>query len=105
MLFESFISSLQIMVDSELTEVLSLAVGAFALLLLAITLSAYRKTNLLRLLLVSSAFGLFAVKTLVRHLDLFVFNWGPQTTDFLLTALDFVILVLFFLSLSVKKQR
>ena len=103
MIFDAF--ALQILVDSQLDEILSIAVGIFALVLLAITLIAYRKTNLTRLLLVSAAFGLFAAKTIVRHLGLFIFNWGANVTDLAFTAIDFAILVLFFLAVTVKRQK
>lgn len=103
MLFEVLSTNAQAVFNSELDEILSLAVGVFALVLLAVTLAAYKKTNLTRLLLVSSAFGLFAVKTILRHLDILIFNWGTGTMDLLFTALDFMILVLFFLALTIKK--
>ena len=103
MLLEVAAAGIQAIVGAELDEILSLAVGGCAVILLIITLLAYRKTNLTRLLLVSVAFGLFAVKTVVRHLDILVFNWGAQTTDLLYTAIDFVILILFFLAVTVKR--
>ena len=62
----------------ELDELLSLGVGLFSLALLAVTLIAYRKNRQRRLLFVSGAFGLFAAKTLVRHLDILIFNWGSS---------------------------
>ncbi len=102
-LFEALTIPFDIAIGFGLDEILSLAVAFFALILLAITLAAYRKTNLTQLLLISAAFGLFAVKTLVRHLDILIFNWGAQATDLLFTILDFLILTLFFLSLSIKK--
>jgi hypothetical protein len=102
MLLEVAIAGLQAISGGELDEIFSLAVGGCAIILLTITLIAYRKTNLTRLLLVSVAFGLFALKTVVRHLDLLIFNWGAQTTDLLYTAIDLVILILFFLAVIVK---
>ena len=86
----------------ELDELLSLGVGLFSLALLAVTLIAYRKNRQRRLLFVSGAFGLFAAKTLVRHLDVLIFNWGSTTTEFLYSLVDFAILLLFFLAISIK---
>lgn len=86
----------------ELDELLSLGVGLFSLALLAVTLIAYRKNRQRRLLFVSGAFGLFAAKTLVRHLDILIFNWGSATTEFLYSLVDFAILLLFFLAISIK---
>ncbi|MCL5067932.1 MAG: hypothetical protein M1368_06230 [Thaumarchaeota archaeon] len=78
----------------DVVELLSLGVGLFALGLLAATLAAYRKTGQRGLLLVSAAFGLFAAKILVRHLDILIFNWGYATTDFLYNLADFAVVIL-----------
>jgi len=86
----------------EVDETLSLAVGLVSLVLMALTLVAYRRTNLKRLIPVSAAFGLFALKTFVRHVGLFVLNWGFETADLVLTILDFMILVMFFLSVAIR---
>ncbi len=86
----------------DLEEVFSLAVGFFALFLFAISLRAYKRTHLKKLLLVSAAFGLFAVKTFLYHLDLLIPNVDSQSIDFLLTIIDFFILLLFFLALVRK---
>lgn len=74
----------------------------FALILLALSLSAYRKTRMRRLLLVSGAFGLFAVEVLVRQLDDFVFKVGFQTAQIVVAVMEFVILLLFFLAIVVR---
>jgi hypothetical protein len=87
---------------TDLEEFFSLAVGFFAIFLLAISLRAYKRTHLKKLLLVSAAFGLFAVKTFLNHLDLLIPTLDSQFVDFFLTVIDFFILLLFFLAL-VKK--
>ena len=86
-------------------EILSLAVGVFAILLFVISLHSYRQTKLASLLLVSAAFALFALKTFIHHLDVLVLNIGPSTENLLFTILDFAILILFFLSLVVRKGK
>jgi len=83
-------------------ETLDIAIAIFALVLLALSLSAYRKTRLRRLLLVSGAFGLFTVEVLIRQLDDFVFNVGSQTGQIVVAALEFTILLLFFLAIVVR---
>ena len=83
-------------------EILDIAIAVFALVLLALSLSAYRKTRLRRLLLVSGAFGLFAVEVLIRQLDDFVFNVGFQTSLIVVAVMEFVILLLFFLAIVVR---
>ncbi len=86
----------------ETQEALDIAIAVFALILLALSLSAYRKTRLRRLLLVSAAFGLFAVEVLLRQLDDFVFNVGEQTAQIVVAAMEFTILLLFFLAIVVR---
>jgi hypothetical protein len=87
--------------DTE--EFLNGGIVLFALLLLALTLSAYRKTRLRRLLLVSAAFGLFAVEVAIRQLDVFVFAVGFQTEQVIITVMELVVLLLFFLAIVVRK--
>jgi len=86
----------------ETQEVLDSAIAIFALVLLALSLSAYRKTHLRRLLLVSGAFGLFAVEVGIRQLDVFVFAIGAQSEQIIVGAMEFVILLLFFLAVVVR---
>ncbi|MDA4133820.1 MAG: hypothetical protein OK454_11965 [Thaumarchaeota archaeon] len=86
----------------ETQEALDITIAVFALILLALSLSAYRKTRMRRLLLVSGAFGLFAVEVLIRQLDDFVFNVGFQTEQIVVAAMEFVILLLFFLAIVVR---
>ena len=88
----------------ETQEALDVAIAVFALILLGLSLSAYRKTRLRRLLLVSGAFGLFAVEVLIRQLNDFVFEVGFQTQQILVASMEFVILLLFFLAIVVRDQ-
>lgn len=87
----------------ETEELLNAGIAAFALILLALTLSAYRKTHLRRLLLVSLAFGLFAAEVAIRQVDAFVFAVGLQTEQVIITVMELVVLLLFFLAIVVKK--
>ena len=82
--------------DFETEEFLNFAIGAFSLVLLALSLSAYRRTHLSRMLLVSAAFGLFAVEVVVTQLDFFVFPLSENAEGAITALLDFVILLLFF---------
>ncbi|HVB95190.1 MAG TPA: hypothetical protein VND41_01130 [Nitrososphaerales archaeon] len=100
----SFLISPLVEIDGgfETKEALDIAIATFALILLAVSLSAYRKTRMRRLLLVSAAFGLFAVDVLIRQLDDLVFNVGAQTSQIVVGAMEFVILLLFFLAIVVR---
>lgn len=88
--------------DVEAFELLNLAIGVFALVLLALSLSAYRKTHLRRLIIVSAAFGLFAVEVLMNQLDVSVFTVSYNVERVVSALLDFLILLLFFFAV-VKK--
>ena len=83
-------------------ELLNAAIAVFALVLLGLSLSAYRKTRLSRLLLVSAAFGLFAVAVGVNQLDFFVLALSEGTERVVTALLDFFILLLFFLAVVRK---
>ena len=86
----------------ETQEILDFAIAIFALVLLALTLSAYRRTRLKRLIVVSAAFGLFAVEVGIRQLDAFVFALGFQAEQIVVGAMEFIILLLFFLAVVVR---
>src|SRR5271156_2756470 len=92
------ISPLDIDDGFETQEVIDLAIAVFALVLLALSLSAYKKTRLKRLLIVSVAFGLFAVEVGIGQLDDFVFAVGYQTDLLIVAAMEFIILLLFFVA-------
>lgn len=87
----------------ETAELLDIAIAVFALVLLALSISAYRKTHLRRLLIVSLAFLLFAVDVVIRQLDVFVFALGFQTDQIITSGVEFVILFLFFLAVVTKE--
>ncbi len=72
------------------------------MILLALSLSAYRKTRLRRLLAVSLAFGLFAVEVAMTQLDDFVFALGYQADQIIVAAMEFAILLLFFLAVVMR---
>ncbi|MDA4125315.1 MAG: hypothetical protein OK438_07730 [Thaumarchaeota archaeon] len=89
--------------EVELYESLNLVVALFAITLLAISLMAYRRTNLRRLLFVSVAFGFFAVQALIRELDELALVFGSGTEQVIIIILDLAILLFFFLALVVSK--
>jgi asparagine N-glycosylation enzyme membrane subunit Stt3 len=84
--------------EAGTAALLNLAVGLFAVVLLALSLNAYRKTRLRRLLLVTAAFGFFALSVAVRNLEIFVFP-GLDVDEVLVTVLELVTLLLFFFAL------
>lgn len=87
----------------EPQELLEIAIVAFALVLIGLSLSAYRKTHLRRLLIVSAAFALFAVEVGILQLDDFVFTVGYETDQIVVALMEFAILLLFFLAVVVRE--
>lgn len=84
---------------------LDFASGIFAAFLLALSLLAYKRTKMKRLLFVSVAFGLFSFRAIIPRLDLFLPNLDLSASiETILSITGFVILGFFFLAI-VKKQK
>jgi len=81
-------------------ELLNLGSGILAIILFGITFIAYRRTKRSRLLFVSLAFFLFAVKGFISGAELFIgeFDWGDPAT----AILEFAILLSFFWGIMKK---
>jgi hypothetical protein len=90
--------------ELDIAELLKLGSGLFALILLFISLLAYYRNRQRRLLFVSGAFGLYFVKVITEHIDLFLPNLETSFMDLLLAFIDFLILLLFFLAI-IKSDR
>lgn len=87
----------------SLDELLDLGVGLFASILLVVSLLSYLKTRLTRMLLVSVAFGLFVMKTLLHHFGVFILSWTAQTENLVFSFIDLLILGTFFVALMIAK--
>lgn len=79
-------------------QFLKIGIAALSLLLLALSLSAYRRTQLKRLLYAAAAFGLFAVQMLVEYLEDAV-GAGAEYASIITPGFTFAALVLFFLAI------
>ena len=73
-------------------------------LLCALSLSAYKKIKLKRILYVSIAFGLIAIGTIVSHTDLFIPEVESSIVEMALAIMSFVALSLFFIAI-VRKEK
>ncbi len=87
----------------DLSESLDFATGIFAAFLFAVSLFAYRRTKLTRLLFVSAAFGLYAFRAILPRLDIYLPSVEATTITAILSSIGFVILALFFIAI-VKKR-
>jgi len=87
----------------DLPESIDFATGIFAAVLLVMSLIAYRRTNLTRLVFVSAAFGLYAIRAILPRMEIYLPAIGATTVDILLSSIGFVILALFFVAIVRKK--
>lgn len=78
--------------------------GIFSILLLALSISAYRKTGLKKIIYATIAFALFGIQLLIQSLeDTFeVFDTGY--TSLIISSMTLAILVLFFLAIVQKNK-
>ena len=79
--------------------------GIFAAFLFALSLLAYRNLLTKRLLLVSAAFGIFAIHAIVSKLDLFTpLHLESSVLEMILAIMNFVALAFIFLAI-VKRAK
>ncbi len=87
----------------DLPESLDFATGIFAAFLLVVSLFAYRRTKMTRLLFVSAAFGLYAFRAILPRLEILLPTVEAATITVILSSTGFVILALFFVAIVKKK--
>jgi hypothetical protein len=88
----------------DVAEIFDLGSGIFAAILFVLSLIAYRKVKLKKILFVAIAFGLFAVRTILSRLDLFMPDIESSFLELMLAITSFIALSLFFLAI-VRKDK
>ena len=86
-----------------ITQAIKIAIAAFSLLLLALSISAYKRTALKRILYASIAFGLFSIQMFFDYLEDAVEAFDTAYTDIIFFGITLAILVLFFMAIVRKK--
>jgi len=86
-----------------ITQAIKIAIAAFSLLLLGLSISAYRKTALKRILYAAIAFGLFAIQMFFDYLEDAVEGFDTAYSDIIFYGITLAILVLFFLAIVRKR--
>ncbi len=81
-----------------IVQMIKIGIAAFSVLLLALSISAYRKTTLKGIVYAAIAFGLFAVQLSFDYLEDAVEGWEQPYNDVIYYAMTLGILVLFFLA-------
>jgi hypothetical protein len=88
----------------DIAEIFEFGSGVFAAILFALSLIAYKNIKSKRLVFVSAAFGLIAIRTILLRLDLFVPEIESSLLELLLAVMGFVALALFFFAI-VKREK
>lgn len=83
----------------DVAEIFDFGSGIFAAILFVLSLIAYRKVKLKKILFVAIAFGLFAVHTILSRLDLFMPDIESSLLELMLAITSFIALSLFFLAI------
>jgi len=86
-----------------IVQLIKVGIAAFSLLLLGLSISAYKKTALKSILYAAAAFGLFAIQLLFDFLEDVVKELEQPYNDVIFYAMTLGILVLFFL--AIVKRR
>lgn len=81
-------------IQETLALIFDVGSGIFASFIIVISLIAYRKLKSRRLLLITSAFAFFFIRSILSRLDFFV----PETLELLLAVVSFAGLILFSLA-------
>jgi hypothetical protein len=99
----SLLSLGQLLLEIDETEsvenMLKIGIGAFALLLLSLSISAYRKTGLRKIIYASIAFALFAIQLFFDFLEDTVESFDTPYNDIVFYAMTLAILILFFMAI------
>jgi hypothetical protein len=85
-----------------ITQAIKIAIAAFSLLLLGLSISAYKKTALKRILYAAIAFGLFAIQMFFDYLEDAVEGFDTAYSDIIFFGITLAILVLFFIAIVRK---
>jgi hypothetical protein len=89
----------------SIESVILVTIGIFSLLLLALSILAYRRTGLKKIIFAAIAFSLFAIQLILEALEeTFDILEEPPVGDILSSSMTLAILVLFFLAIVRKNS-
>lgn len=87
----------------RIESVIQAAIGIFSLLLLALSILAYKRTGLKKIIFAAIAFSLFAIQLILESLEETIdILEDPPIGDILSASMTLAILVLFFLAIVRK---
>ena len=85
-----------------ITQAIKIGIAAFSLLLLGLSISAYRNTHIRRLVYAAVAFGLFSLQLFFDYLEDAVPAFDTPYSDIIFFGITLAILVLFFMAIVRK---
>src|SRR5918912_3859339 len=89
----------------NIESIILAATGIFSLLLLALSILAYKRTGLKKIIFAAIAFSLFAIQLILESLEeSFAILEDPPIGDILSASMTLAILVLFFLAIVRKSN-
>lgn len=80
-------------------NVVALGIGILSILLLALSITAYRKTRLQLTIYAVIIFAIFAIQQFIDYFDDILIVLDVPITDIIISSLTFAILILFFLAI------
>ena len=82
---------------------IELGIVAFALILFALSITAYRNTRIMKILFAAAAFALFAIQIFIDSIEDYITFLDEDITGIIVKLMTFGILVLFFVAIVKKK--
>ena len=89
----------------EIEGIVKAIIVVFALLLLAVSISAYRRLRVKKMAYAAGAFSLFAIQLLYEYLEQSYHLLDEPYPDTILSIMTLAILVLFFVAILKKDRR
>jgi hypothetical protein len=96
---------LQTQVFEDTETVIVAITGIFSLLLLALSISAYKKTGIRKILYAAAAFALFGIQLLFESFEDIFEVWDTGFGSVITASMTLAILVLFFLAITQKMGK
>lgn len=86
-----------------IVQVIKIGIAAFSVILLGLSLSAYKKTALKSIICAAIAFGLFALQLFLDYLGDVMKSFDQHYNDVIFYAMTLAILLLFFIAIVRRK--
>ena len=84
-------------------QLIKIGIAAFSMLLLGLSISAYKKTALKSIIYAAIAFGLFAAQLFFDYAEDVIEGWEQPFNDVIFYAMTLAILILFFMAIVRRK--